>query len=128
VLSDISDALLETLYENCLFTVYPSIYEGWGLPAGEALSKGKLCLMSDRSSLPEVAGEFGVYFDTDSVADGVAKIGRVIDDHAYREGLETVVRETFTQRTWTKVADELVGYIAKLPTPRSVAFPAMKLG
>jgi hypothetical protein len=84
--------------------------------------------MSDRSSLPEVAGEFGVYFATDSVADGVAKIGRIIDDHAYREGLETVVRETFTQRTWTKVADELVGYIAKLPTPRSVAFPAMKLG
>jgi glycosyltransferase involved in cell wall biosynthesis len=128
VLSEISDAQLDALYAKCLFTVYPSTYEGWGLPAGESLSKGKLCAMSDRSSLPEVAGEFGVYFDVDSVDDGVAKISRLIDDLTYRQQLERDVQDRFVVRTWTKVAEELVDYVAKLPLPRNRAFPVFKIG
>jgi glycosyltransferase involved in cell wall biosynthesis len=49
-----SDAELSWLYRNCLWTLYPSFYEGWGLPVSESLAHGKYCLASDTSSLPEV--------------------------------------------------------------------------
>jgi glycosyltransferase involved in cell wall biosynthesis len=53
---DATDENIAWLYQNCAFTVYPSLYEGWGLPVSESHDFGKLCLTSDRSSLPE-AGE-----------------------------------------------------------------------
>src|SRR5713101_7831997 len=63
LLRDICDADLRMLYSRCLFTLCPSYYEGWGLPVGESLAMGKICVCSDRASLPEVAGEFGAYID-----------------------------------------------------------------
>jgi hypothetical protein len=55
-ISDASDENIAWLYEHCAFTVFPSLYEGWGLPVSESLDFGKVCLTSDRTSLPE-AGE-----------------------------------------------------------------------
>jgi glycosyltransferase involved in cell wall biosynthesis len=128
VMSDISDAQLEALYENCLFTVYPSFYEGWGLPVGESLCKGKICVSSDRSSIPEVAGEHGVYINIDSVDDGVQKIARLIEDEEYRTKLEQRIRRDFAPRTWKTVAGELVAYVTKLPHATSRHFPVTELG
>jgi glycosyltransferase involved in cell wall biosynthesis len=128
VMSDISDAQLEALYENCLFTVYPSFYEGWGLPVGESLCKGKLCVSSDRSSLPEVAGEHGVYLNIDSVDDGVQKIAKLIEDKTYRTTLEQRLQREFVPRTWKAVAGELIEHVAKLPHPTSRFFPVTELG
>lgn len=54
IFDNISDVDLATLYKNCLFTVYPSLYEGWGLPVAESLSFGKFCLVSNSSSIPEI--------------------------------------------------------------------------
>jgi glycosyltransferase involved in cell wall biosynthesis len=51
-----TDGELAWLYRNCAFSVYPALYEGWGLPVSESLDFGKLCITSNRSSLPE-AGE-----------------------------------------------------------------------
>ena len=55
-ISDASDENIAWLYEHCAFTVFPSLYEGWGLPVSESLDFGKVCLTSYRTSLPE-AGE-----------------------------------------------------------------------
>lgn len=52
------DAELRWLYENCLFTVFPSLYEGWGLPVGESLAAGKVCVASNAASIPEIAPEY----------------------------------------------------------------------
>lgn len=49
-----TDGELAWLFRNCAFTVFPSRYEGWGLPVAESLDFGKLCLTGDGSSLPEV--------------------------------------------------------------------------
>jgi glycosyltransferase involved in cell wall biosynthesis len=49
-----TDAELAWLFRNCGFTVFPSRYEGWGVPVGESLDLGKFCLTADGSSLPEV--------------------------------------------------------------------------
>jgi glycosyltransferase involved in cell wall biosynthesis len=48
-----TDEEIAWLYTNCCFTVYPSLYEGWGLPVSESLDFGKVCLTTDRTSLPE---------------------------------------------------------------------------
>lgn len=54
----INDKTLEWFYKNCLFTVYPSLYEGWGLPVAESLRHEKFCIASDGGSLPEVGPNF----------------------------------------------------------------------
>lgn len=50
-----TDSDLAWLYQNCLFSVYPSFYEGWGLPIAESLAYGKACLASSTSSMGEIA-------------------------------------------------------------------------
>jgi glycosyltransferase involved in cell wall biosynthesis len=56
-LSGISDQELAWLYENALFTLSPSVYEGWGLPIAEGLGHGKFSIVSSESSMPEVGGK-----------------------------------------------------------------------
>ncbi len=58
-----TDAELTALYRACDFTVFPSLYEGWGLPVGESLWMGKPCVASSATSMPEVGGDHVVYFD-----------------------------------------------------------------
>ena len=62
ILEAINDVELVWLYRNCLFTVYTSYFEGWGLPVAESLAHGKVTLSSNATSLPEVGGEFADYF------------------------------------------------------------------
>jgi glycosyltransferase involved in cell wall biosynthesis len=71
-LNHVSDAELNYLYESATFCVYPSLYEGWGLPVAEALVYGKAILSSNRGSLPEVGGDLVKYlapWDTYAWAD-----------------------------------------------------------
>jgi hypothetical protein len=62
ILESASDENLSWLYGNCLFTIYPSFYEGWGLPISESVNYGTPCLCSNTSSMPEVAGDLVTYF------------------------------------------------------------------
>src|SRR6185436_13004749 len=63
ILNTASDAELAWLYANCAFTLYPSWYEGWGLPLSESLAYGKTFIASDNSSLPEAGEGLGVHAD-----------------------------------------------------------------
>ena len=63
LLHGIEDSSLDWLYRNCLFTVFPSRYEGWGLPVAESCRYGKFCLASNAGSLPEVAPGCAEYLD-----------------------------------------------------------------
>jgi glycosyltransferase involved in cell wall biosynthesis len=79
-----NDTELGHLYRNCLFTVYPSLYEGWGLPVGESLWHGKICAASYCSSLPEVGGYDCDYFDPCNPVDIEQILWRLIFDDNYR--------------------------------------------
>ena len=107
LLTDIADPELAALYDRCLFTIYPSFYEGWGLPVTEALSFGKTALASNCSSLPEAGGEFSDYFDLESEVDFAAKVERLIDDGAYRKAKEDKIHESFRAREWPEIADDI---------------------
>lgn len=78
-----NDFELHHLYSNCLFTVYPSFYEGWGLPISESLSYRKVCATSNVSSMPEVGGPCCEYFDPADPDDIARVIERLIVDTAY---------------------------------------------
>jgi glycosyltransferase involved in cell wall biosynthesis len=108
LLRDICDADLRMLYSRCLFTLCPSFYEGWGLPVGEALAMGKICVCSDRASLPEVAGEFGVYINIDDRDGSLAVIRRLLNDSAERARLEAEIRRGYEPVTWHSVAKSVV--------------------
>ena len=108
LLRDISDTDLQNLYRNCLFTVCPSFYEGWGLPIGESLAMGKVCVSSDRASVPEVAGEFGSYIDIDDFEGSLAAIREMIGDAAKRKRLEAKIRRGYKPVTWRSVADKVI--------------------
>jgi glycosyltransferase involved in cell wall biosynthesis len=67
ILDYVSDGELKWLYEHCLFTVFPSLYEGWGLPIAESLNNGRFVLASNTSSMREAGGSFAEYLDPWSV-------------------------------------------------------------
>lgn len=108
LMQDISDAHLRLLYSRCLFTVCPSLYEGWGLPIGESLTAGKICVCSDRASLPEVGGEFAVYIDIDDLVQATRMVRSLIYDEAERRHLETKIRLAYKPVTWRSVAETVV--------------------
>lgn len=63
LLHHVSDHDLSHLYQKTLFTVYPSLYEGWGLPVAESLAYRKFCIASDAASVPEVGADLVRYCD-----------------------------------------------------------------
>lgn len=100
----LTDAEIAWLYRNCRFTVFPSLYEGWGLPVSESLFHGKFCIASDRSSLPEAGAGLIRHIDLLDGRGWLAEIERCISDDAYlRARQETIVRE-FEPRTWQEAA------------------------
>jgi glycosyltransferase involved in cell wall biosynthesis len=111
--SGLSDSELATLYRGCLFTIYPSKFEGWGLPITESLCYGKIPLAARASSLPEAGGEFADYFELDSEADFVRQLERLIGDKLYRLARETLIADRFRPREWSALATEIVETITR---------------
>jgi glycosyltransferase involved in cell wall biosynthesis len=75
----VSDAELGWLFQNCFGFIYPSLFEGFGMPVLEALSLGAPVLCSDTTSLPEAAGKAAVYFDPSdphSIAGAMNRLAR----------------------------------------------------
>ena len=98
-----TDADLAALYQKCLFFVYPSLAEGWGLPVGEAAWFGKYSVVSSSSSLPEVCGELVDYVDPSNITEITQSIKRTILDEDYRKQREKNIARA-SLRTWKDVA------------------------
>jgi glycosyltransferase involved in cell wall biosynthesis len=95
---------LEGLWQLARAFVYPSLYEGFGLPVLEAMARGVPVACSDASSLPEVAGEAALLFDPHRPAQIAAALRRLLTDAALRERLGALGRERAQQFTWERSA------------------------
>lgn len=83
----VPDRQLEIMYQRAAAYVFPSFYEGFGLPPLEAMAKGCPVLCSNQSSLPEVLGEAALYFDPYQESDFVAKAKLILDNQGLRQSL-----------------------------------------
>jgi glycosyltransferase involved in cell wall biosynthesis len=104
----LSDAELDVAYGRCLFTLFPSLAEGWGLPVAESLAHGKFCLASNRTSIPEVGGGLIDHFDPADDDDVAAKIERVLFDPGYLAAREARLRAEYRPGTWADCARSVV--------------------
>lgn len=113
-LDEVSDNELAWLYENTLFTVFPSIAEGWGLPVSESIHFGKFCIASDQASLPEIAGDLIDYVSPYDAAGWANAISTLAGDRALlAERTDRLVRE-YRPRTWDSFVDVVKSGISEL--------------
>lgn len=130
----VSDADLGRFYRHAQFTVYPSRYEGWGLPVSEALAFGKVTIAANNSSLPEAGGDLAIYVETDDQAGLVRAIEEFGLDRDARRAYEdriAVARGAAdaTRLTWHDVADALLSECrAAVDVEVPVSFPSIELG
>ena len=95
---------LSVLYRGAVGFAIPSLYEGFGLPTLEAMASGAPIMSSNRSSLPEIAGDAALFFDPDSVEEMSMAMERLITDTALRQQLVGRGRERVKQFTWEACA------------------------
>jgi glycosyltransferase involved in cell wall biosynthesis len=98
-IADATDENIAWLYEHCAFTVYPSFYEGWGLPVSESHNFGKVCLTTDRSSLPEAAEGLAELLDPYDRNLWQERILHNFRDHEQRANQEAAIRQTHVRVT-----------------------------
>ncbi|MDC7784414.1 glycosyltransferase family 1 protein [Rhodoplanes sp. TEM] len=107
MLTSVPDEELAWYYANCLFTIYPSLYEGWGLPVSESLRLGKYCIASGASSIPEAGGDLVDYFDPVDVAECHRLVVRALDDRGYVAAREAAIRAGYVPWSWRRTAEQV---------------------
>ena len=101
---DVADDQLPALYNHALALIMPSFYEGFGLPALEAMACATVPVVSNVASLPEIAGDVGMRIDphdTDNIADAMR---RVLGDSAWRQQQGEAGIQRAAQFTWSNTA------------------------
>lgn len=99
---------LEALYAVSDAFVMPSLYEGFGLPVLEAMARGIPVACSDRSSLPEVAGDAALQFDPEDVRAIAEAVTRLVHDVPTAERLRSAGPIRAREFSWTRTARETV--------------------
>ena len=114
----VSDRVLAALYRACELFVFPSLYEGAGLPILEAMSCGAPVAASGVSAMPELLGDPSATFDPADPADIARCVREVLADPALLEGLRRSSRQQVAAHTWERVAKRTIeGYERALESP-----------
>lgn len=100
---------LVMLYNASEIFIFPSLYEGFGLPILEAMACGKPVITSNCSSIPEVAGDSALFVDPYNVMEIAGAIGRVLDNEQLKKNLSEKALQRPKIFSWTKCAYETLG-------------------
>lgn len=107
ILSNIADEDLTWLYRNALFTVFPSLYEGWGLGVAESLANGKMCLASNGGSLPEVGGDLVEYIDPLDIPMWAERIRWYVENPSKIKEVEARIQREYEPPKWSDTAKQV---------------------
>lgn len=110
----VDDNELATLYARARCLVFPSLFEGWGLPIVEAFAAGVPVVCSTATSLPELAGGAAVLFDPYDVGGMAGALERVWTDVELRSRLVVRGRERAQTYTWPRAAEEFSALYAEV--------------
>jgi len=119
-----SDAELSRLYRGSVALVYPSLYEGFGIPPLEAMCCGSAVLASDCSSIPEVVGDAALLFDPQSVEAMADAMFQVLDNTALRTDLIQKGLLRSKHFSWQKTADQTMTVYDSVLQQRQTAIAA----
>lgn len=100
----VPDSDLDLLYKNALIYVFPSFYEGFGLPPLEAMARGLAVVSSNKTCLPEILGQAALYFNPEDETDMKNKIELAIADGELRENLRIKGYEQAKKYSWKNCA------------------------
>ncbi len=112
-LGPVPRARLVRIFQAASIFVYPSLYEGFGLPAAEALACGVPTVVSDRSSLPEVVGNAGLQVDIGEPAALADALGRLLAEPGKARELAARGPAQAARFTWRQAADRLDAIFAE---------------
>ncbi len=107
IFSFAADDELAALYANAAFCVYPSLYEGYGLPVVEAFSYGKAVIASTGGAIPEVVGEFSPCLDPKDEESWYRTLRSWIEDPSLRAPYEDAIRTRYRPTTWNEASAKL---------------------
>jgi len=115
----LDDAALQWLYQNCFAFVYPSLFEGFGLPVLEAMGLGAPVITSNVTSLPEVVGTAGLLIDPENESEISAAMSSLLDSEALRDELRREGMEAAGRFSWATAAQTMLGLyeeVSRLPS------------
>ncbi len=110
-MNHVSDAELNWLYDHCKFTLYPSLYEGWGLPIVESFNHGKACIASNTSSMPEAGQGLAVHLDPMDFSAWYQQVLQFVDQPQRLADVESRIREHYQPRSWDEFNQEFFSYL-----------------
>jgi glycosyltransferase involved in cell wall biosynthesis len=128
--SGVDDEELRKLYRESEALVFPSLYEGYGLPVLEAMASGVPVVASNRASLPEVVGDAGLVVDPTDYDALAAAVSRLRAEPRLREALIARGRERARELSWRATGErtvEVLSCVARAPA-RIVARPMLPSG
>ena len=104
----VPDHELDTLFRNSTAFVWPTLYEGFGLPPLEAMSKGAPVVSSNQECMKEVLSDSAYYFNGKDVIDMAGAIKKVLNDEELRNGLIKKGYERITHYSWKRMAQQTI--------------------
>lgn len=109
----LSDADLFSLYSSSTCFVFPSLFEGFGIPPLEAMACGCPVIASTAASIPEVCGDAAVYIDPYSIEDIAEKMSQVVDSPALQQEMVAKGYKNIERFSWEKCARSLWNIVEK---------------
>jgi glycosyltransferase involved in cell wall biosynthesis len=117
----VSDAGLSWLYRECAFTLYPSFYEGWGLPVSESLAHGKFCIASNTPALEEAGQGLATHIDPLDFAAWRTAVVELVNAREKLAEHERRIKAAYRRLTWQQSAQNLATLLQPLLGAQSSA-------
>ena len=107
----IEETQLKYYYSNATCFIYPSLYEGFGLPVLEAMQCGCPVITSNTTSLPEVIGDCGITIDPTNNDDMINALEKMYFDSSFRKECSIKGLKRASQFSWEKCSNEILDFI-----------------
>jgi glycosyltransferase involved in cell wall biosynthesis len=105
---------LPSLYKGAVALVFPSLYEGFGLPVIEAMACGTPVITSNTTALPEVAGNAALLVDPESTEEIAMALGRLVSDVELQDSLRAKGYQQAAKFTWERTTARIVEVLCAL--------------